>query len=117
MKHEAIENDILDSVELTDITQEELDNMSNEDLKAFQRGKSDDELNVINKKIEFSHVSAVFFIICGILLYVNPILNTYLFIIPSVLTAFFIARALVLGVHLKTAEISRKMLELFFEEF
>lgn len=114
-----IENEninLLDSVELEGITQEELDQMSSEDLKAFQRNQSDDEMNAIKKKIEFSYVSVLFFAICAYLLYVSPIYSAYLSIIPAVTVAVFSLRVYVLGVHLNTSKTSRRMLESFFED-
>ena len=100
----------------TGLNQEQINNMSDSELKAYQRGQSDDELSAINEKIKFSHVSLILFALCAIVLYTNPITGLYLFVAPAILATIFLVRLPILEIHLKNAKKGRNMLEMFFED-
>lgn len=96
--------------------QEQINNMSDSELKTYQRGQSNDKLDAINGKIKFTHVGFIFFTLCATVLYVNPITRLYLSIVPAVLAAIFLLRLPILEIHLKNAKKGREMLEMFFED-
>jgi len=112
----SIENDILDQVELEGLTAEQVDSMSNFEIKEFQRSESNDKINSQKKKVEFALVSALFFLLCASFLYANPILSAYISIAPLVVSIAFSIKAGVSHENLKLERASRSMLESFYED-
>lgn len=117
MKNEKIEGDILDSIELTGLSQNELESMSNSELKDYQRKESDDEINMLKNRTQFSCVSVLFFLLCAYLVYFNSLqINQSFAIIPMLIVIIFSIRAYVSYEKLELSIISRKMLESFFNK-
>jgi Flp pilus assembly protein TadB len=112
---ESIENDILENVELEGITQEQIDSMSNYEIKEFQRNQSNDKINAEKKKTEFALVSTAFFLLVAGFLFMNPILTVYAAIVPMVVSIVFAIRANYCHENLKFERESRMLLESFFE--
>ena len=110
-----IENDILEDVQLEGITQEELENMSNSEVKEFQRGQSDEKIQKEKKSTEFATVSTLFFLFIAGFLYMNPILTVYAAIAPMVISAVFAIRANYCHENLKPEKNVRMMLESFYD--
>lgn len=110
-----IEGDILEGVQLEGITKDELDNMSNYELKEFQRRQSDEKIQKENKNREFYFVSTLFFIVCMSMLLINPIFTLYLAIAPAVAAFVFAIKTLQAHINLDIQILSRRMLESFYE--
>jgi hypothetical protein len=111
-----IENDILNQVELEGLTQKQVDSMSNFEIKEFQREQSDSSIADKKKKVEFSIVSTLFFLLVTAFVYSNPIFTVYTAIAPALLTIAFSIKLYASKEHLKTEKISRAMLESFYED-
>ena len=112
---ESIENDILENIELEGITQEQIDSMSNYELKEFQRNQSNDKIGAEKKKTEVALVSTIFFLLVAGFLYMNPIFTVYAAILPMVASIVFAIRANYCHENLKFERSMRIMLESFFE--
>lgn len=98
------------------LTQEQLDNMSNNELKEFQRKQSDEEVRNFRNKLRNSIAGAVFFFLLAINLFFNPVLIELSYIAPIVIAAALSLRAYIASSNLEVAKIGRIALELFFKE-
>lgn len=110
-----IENDILDQVEAGRLTQEQIDSMSNYEIKEHQRNQSDENIAVEKKKTEFATVSMLFFLFFAGTIYINPIFTVYVAILPMVFSIVFAIRANYCHENLKIERTTRRMLESFYE--
>jgi hypothetical protein len=111
-----IENDILDTVELSGLTQSQIDKMSNYEIKEFQRNESNEKIQAEKKSVEIAVVSLLFFAVVAAFLYANPILSVYAIIVPAVASLAFAIKANRSHNNLKMEKTSRTMLESFYEE-
>jgi Na+/H+ antiporter NhaD/arsenite permease-like protein len=112
----SIENDILDSVELNGLTQDQINKMSHFEIKEFQRTQSDDKITTENKSFEFALVSLVFFALVAAFLVANPILSIYVAIAPVLVALVFAFKANKSHNNIQMEKISRTMLESFYED-
>lgn len=102
--------------ELGGLTQEQLDNMSNKELKEYQRKQSDEEIKNFKDKLRNSIVSAVFFSLLAINLFFNPFIMEFSYVLPIVVTLALSLRVFIINSKLEVARVSRIALELFFKD-
>jgi len=102
--------------DLGGLTKNQLDNMSNYELKEFQRKQSDEEIYNFKSKLKNSIVGAVFFSLLAVNLFFNPFFIDLSFIAPIVLVAVLSLRAYITKANLDVAKTGRVALELFFRE-
>lgn len=102
----------------TELEERNIDNTHPAELKRIQRKEIDDNIIIHKRRIEFTMVSATFFLLVGAIILLNPnVINSYFAIIPSVISLIFIAATFIFREHLKTEKIARRMLELFYKHY
>ncbi len=93
-----------------------IDNTHPSELKRIQRKEIQDNIDSCKKKMEFSIVSAAFFLFIMLMVIINQSLINYLAIIPGAIAIVFAVKAEFSHEKLKTERVSQRMLELFFKE-
>jgi len=112
----SIEGDILDSVELNGLTQDQINEMSHFEIKEFQRAQSDEKITTEKKSLEFALVSLVFFALVTVFLTVSPTLSIYVAIAPALVALVFALKANKNHNNIQIEKMSRTMLESFYED-
>ena len=102
--------------ELGGLTQEQLDNMSNKELKEYQGKQSNEEIKHFKSKLRNSTVGIVFFSILAVNLFFNPFLIELSYIAPILVASALSLRAFIVKSNLEVAKTGRIALELFFKD-
>lgn len=102
--------------ELGGLTQEQLDNMSNKELKEYQRRQSNEEVKGFKSKLRNSTVGIVFFSILAVNLFFNPFLIELSYIAPILVVGALSLRAFIVKSNLEVAKTGRIALELLFKD-